>query len=456
MRLPLTDPRDIVPFPLDINNTGQITGIYWFEDSEYAFISDNKGNMENLGSLGGLHSSGNAINDAGQVTGYSEPSFPYPGIPDEFAEPYHAFFYNRGRMQDLFSLVWHSEGLGINGAGQVTGFSYKNGARYGFLYSSSNGETQDLGHLGGGATTGEAINDAGQVVGRSRTALGVFHAFLYSNGQIRDLNDLIPFDSGWVLVSAIGISNTGYITGRGSLNGQPHGFLLDPSIQLELMDAAGEPTSRKLITDLTANRYIAATGGMVTEQHVADYHRAGVGVENPARRIGFVADGNARLLVRAQPDPDLNNTGGVHQYIKFSIASGANTRVYFENSQAGSDGPLIRSTASTSQSILLSTTTVDPSTSLQQATAVLVAEEQYSGAANEREYDPLKVRNCYCLPMARGSSTPVSPVHGQVDAGIAECRRHWHLRYAAVRNGHLRTEECTETFGMRAFSQLGL
>ncbi len=44
---------------------------------------------------------------------------------------------------------------------------------------------------GGVDSIGLGINNAGQVVGTSRLAPTLEHAFLYSNGQLRDLNDLV-------------------------------------------------------------------------------------------------------------------------------------------------------------------------------------------------------------------------------------------------------------------------
>jgi len=83
---------------------------------------------------------------------------------------------------------------------------------------------------------GFGINDGEQVVGTSSNPSRQ-HAFIWdaANGT-RDLNDLISatdrYDPdtglGWVLQSARGISNNGYITGNGRLNGVRHGFLLIP------------------------------------------------------------------------------------------------------------------------------------------------------------------------------------------------------------------------------------
>ncbi len=51
---------------------------------------------------------------------------------------------------------------------------------------------------------------------------------VYSNGQIKDLNGMIPAGSGWVLIDAEGINASGQIVGMGTHNGQEHGYLLTP------------------------------------------------------------------------------------------------------------------------------------------------------------------------------------------------------------------------------------
>jgi probable HAF family extracellular repeat protein len=89
---------------------------------------------------------------------------------------------------------------------------------------------KDLGTLGGSSAQANAINDAGQVVGFSRTAADAdSHAFLWTpTGGMEDFNRLIPARSGWDLLGANGISNNGQIVGAGTINGAQHAFLLVP------------------------------------------------------------------------------------------------------------------------------------------------------------------------------------------------------------------------------------
>ena len=54
----------------------------------------------------------------------------------------------------------------------------------------------------------------------------IAHAFLYHDGVMTDLNDLINPASGWVLNNAWAVSNAGYIAGRGTVGGVTHGFVL--------------------------------------------------------------------------------------------------------------------------------------------------------------------------------------------------------------------------------------
>ena len=132
-------------------------------------------------------------------------------------------------MQDLGTLGGqNSSATAINPAGQVIGNAETAaGAVHAFLWPGS-GPLQDLGTLGGRNSFAAAISSAGQIVGRSGSAGGVTHAFIY-DGSLRDLNNLIPAGSGWELVDATGINDTGQIVGFGRLGGKMRAFLLTAS-----------------------------------------------------------------------------------------------------------------------------------------------------------------------------------------------------------------------------------
>ena len=54
------------------------------------------------------------------------------------------------------------------------------------------------------------------------------HAFIYKNGVMTDLNNLIDAESGWSLTFAIDINENGQIVGAGNYNGALHAYLLMP------------------------------------------------------------------------------------------------------------------------------------------------------------------------------------------------------------------------------------
>jgi probable HAF family extracellular repeat protein len=73
-----------------------------------------------------------------------------------------------------------------------------------------------------------AINNVGKVVGYSSTKSGTSRAVLWDNNSIKDLNNLIPPNSGWKLTYANDINDSGQIVGEGIINGRTRAFLLTP------------------------------------------------------------------------------------------------------------------------------------------------------------------------------------------------------------------------------------
>jgi probable HAF family extracellular repeat protein len=95
----------------------------------------------------------------------------------------------------------------INNRSQITGTI---GATA-FLWTD--GRSIDLGTLGGGASDGFDLNDAGQVVGEAELATGVGRAFLYEDGRMLDLGVLPTGFSSF----AWDINNEGTIVGASSV-----------------------------------------------------------------------------------------------------------------------------------------------------------------------------------------------------------------------------------------------
>lgn len=205
--------------PFAINDAGQVAGYSYAPGGTIRAFLHSDGVMTDIGTLGGSSASAYAINNDGQVTGESY-------MPGGAAT--HAFLYRNGVMTDLGTLGGtYSIGLQINTAGQVIGHSLLAGDVDSHAFVYSGGIMKDLGTLGGSQSFPFAINSSGQVVGSSYIATDVAtHGFLYSGGTMLDLNTVIP--AGWEIIDAIAINDSGQILGSCRFNGLPRGCLLTP------------------------------------------------------------------------------------------------------------------------------------------------------------------------------------------------------------------------------------
>ncbi|MGD0461818.1 MAG: hypothetical protein ABSB74_04945 [Tepidisphaeraceae bacterium] len=198
-----------------INNNGDVAALAW-NGSYNTILRTSTGSTENIGTLGGSGTVASGINDSQQVVGYSVT----PGGNQ------NAFLYTgTGPIQNLGTLGGsESAANAINNDGQIVGWSLTTGGTQHAFLSTGGGPLQDLGVLGGSQSAANGINGSGQVVGSSNG-----HAFIYSSGSMRDLNSFIPSNSGWTLEQASGINNLDQIVGSGTNSaGQTHAVLLTP------------------------------------------------------------------------------------------------------------------------------------------------------------------------------------------------------------------------------------
>jgi probable HAF family extracellular repeat protein len=223
-------------FAILVNESGQIAGLSYTNSianpvtglpTTDPFLWS-KGKMQDLGTLGGNYGQPNALNEQGQVVGFSD-------LAGDFTN--HAFLWERGVIHDLGTLGGdNSQATGINNAGEVIGVadlpSGNPDGHHAFLWR--NGVMIDLGTLGS-TSVAVAINSRGQVVGHSRLGAATTelqHAFLWENGgPMVDLNKLVSPSSDVVLRGDdIYINDRGEILSSGSLpNGDAHAFLLVPT-----------------------------------------------------------------------------------------------------------------------------------------------------------------------------------------------------------------------------------
>jgi probable HAF family extracellular repeat protein len=237
-----------------INAIGQVVGFSSDTldgNNSRAFITStftSASGMTDLGTLGGAYAQALAINDSGYVTGNAQNT----GL----ASPSHAFIWHSTTgMLDLGTIDGaYSYGTSINAQSHVAGYSTINNHDervHAFLY---NGETMlDLGSLSGASQNLDVsyalgINSADQVVGYSYLPSGEkpgFQiplgprsvAFLYSEGLMVDLNDLIGNASkSYHLDSATAINDRGQIVAVAfnSAADSYHAVLLTPIVSAGL------------------------------------------------------------------------------------------------------------------------------------------------------------------------------------------------------------------------------
>jgi probable HAF family extracellular repeat protein len=157
------------------------------------------GMMRDLGTLGGPDAVAILVNERGQIAGMSYTnSAPSPGcsvllVPGSFlaADP---FLWDKGEMKDLGTLGGTCGiPLAMNNRGQVVGESNVAGdsAPHPFLWPGKDGKMQDLGTFGGTYGWAIAINDSGEVVGLASISNGQEFAFLWRKGVLTNLGSLV-------------------------------------------------------------------------------------------------------------------------------------------------------------------------------------------------------------------------------------------------------------------------
>jgi probable HAF family extracellular repeat protein len=240
----------------DINNAGVVVGRAQtaIDEEARAFVAVTDV-MVDLGLLPGATpqlagSEALAINDAGQIVGWANT----PANPPAR----HAVLWSAGLViQDLGTLGGAaSTAIDINASGQVIGMSdVAGGGQRGFLWTSGDGMQDLVTLLGSPASNVVAINDAGQIAGSYVAPSGDTHAFLYTPGSgLRDLGTLGGHSS-----AATGLNAQGDVVGSSTTaQGDTHAFLWTSTDGMEDVTAVtGFAAVRKL------NHYLQTLSGGV-------------------------------------------------------------------------------------------------------------------------------------------------------------------------------------------------
>lgn len=187
-----------------INSVGQIAGQCYSKFGRVSFapfLYDSRTKTMTALSMPPPYSFGyaNAVNDRGQVA----------GDISAMNEIVHAALWDKGRMTNLGAPPGYTASLaqGLNNQGEVVGHCFNDYNPVQIFLRN---------HAGNGNALQRYLDRA------------ITRAFVYRDGEMQDLNKLIPADDGWTLEDARSINDRGQIAGFGLHHGQKRAFLLTP------------------------------------------------------------------------------------------------------------------------------------------------------------------------------------------------------------------------------------
>jgi probable HAF family extracellular repeat protein len=215
---------------IDINERGQVLGHL----PGHPFVWQKGVMTPLLGALGGLYTTATAINDHGQIVGYSETA----------TGDAHAFLWHKGKIKDLDTLgSGYSRAIAINNQGQVVGVvATSSGSYHAFRWQK--GRMSDLGALGYSDSEPIAINARGQIMG----SLGTQNVFFWEEGEMTDIGTL-----GFGTAQATSMNDRGQIVGLSqTVMGDSSGFLWHDGVMNELLTPL--PDQRRFFPAVINNR----------------------------------------------------------------------------------------------------------------------------------------------------------------------------------------------------------
>lgn len=206
-----------------VNASGQAAGLAQdLQGNWRAFRYDLSSGLVDLGTLGGIQSRANGLNDQFEVAGAADMAD--GSVRGTLWTPTRGtftFFFNRSRVCEAYD---------VNNAGLVVGSGVQSGVTRAFSADTVRQKFRGLpGRRRAAVTVAFAVNNKGRVVGWSGgRGAPQQRAVMWNNGRLVDLNTRLPRRSGWVLWRALDINDKGQIVGEGRRNGQTRAFLLTP------------------------------------------------------------------------------------------------------------------------------------------------------------------------------------------------------------------------------------
>jgi probable HAF family extracellular repeat protein len=304
-----------------LNEAGQVAGYSHLPANAalHPFIWQEGAALQDLGTLGGTHALASGINNAGKVVGNSR-------IAGDATS--HGFVWTLGAMQGLSTLGGTlSRAMAINDNGVITGVATVTGdvAEHGVVWFSPTVALPiDLGTLGGGNSQGNDINFNGQIAGYSQTASQVAHATLWSPPyttptSVQDLGTL-----GGSYSEANAVNAFGHVTGVASNANdvQMRGFVWQAGQGMVDLGALTATSTHTAGIDINANDdvvgYSTTAGGAAKR---AIIRKAGVPI---ADLNGMILPNTGWVLSEAHAINDAGQVVGIGTLTKVDTVNNLN------------------------------------------------------------------------------------------------------------------------------------
>jgi probable HAF family extracellular repeat protein len=200
-KLSIYDFGGVESYFFDVNRYGEVAGRHIYEGfsstppvsarSRPVYWAD--GVKTDLAALGGDTGTANGLNDLGQIVGQIDADGVINNVTANTAALWQR---NATGVYELTNLgtfgAEQSVAQDINQAGQIIGWTTtgSGATARNSPFLLQNGQKIELGSFGGTGQTAD-INELGQVVGYSRNNDGVDQAFVWSNGVLSNLNQLV-------------------------------------------------------------------------------------------------------------------------------------------------------------------------------------------------------------------------------------------------------------------------
>jgi probable HAF family extracellular repeat protein len=274
-------------YAASVGGDGVVAGAVEFGGGRKAVLWSN-GTAAVIGGLGDGDSEAYGVNSRGAAVGRMQ-------APDATADIVRGFiYYSRATTSEVLTLAPpEAEGdvvaFAINDLGQVTGYSgAKPGKSQAMVYEPVRG-VRLADTLNSSFSAGYGISDGGVIVGvTSSEDEEDDHAFVRVEDEMYDLNEMIDPVGDWVLLEARDVNESGMIVGYGLLEGRERAFLLTPSKTEKL----SELPAVKLTLPLPDAAFEAPATAAVT---------AAASSESGIRRVVFEANGNVIASDETEP-----------------------------------------------------------------------------------------------------------------------------------------------------------